>query len=132
MQTIPSPPPNKKGRSSGLFYLAKGESNNLNAMRMSIAREGLTERNLYLRLCRKCKRFPSPPPVIKATDLVAFIIGGENRVILIQPKQIIKIKVPLRKELLSGGYAFTGLQRNGYRYRTPPGWASSAFPWVEM
>ena len=39
-------------------FLIDGDSNDINAARMSAARCGWTQRNLYFRQRRKCKRFP--------------------------------------------------------------------------
>jgi len=47
---------------SCLFSLGGWDSNNINAtVRWTVAREGLTERNLNFRQRRKCKRVPYPP-----------------------------------------------------------------------
>ena len=51
-----------------LFLLAEDEirdSNNLNAMRMSIAAASPMAANLYFRHRRKCKRIPHPNKIVK-------------------------------------------------------------------
>ena len=54
-----------------LFYLMMGFEQSNATVRGTVAREGLTERNLYFRQRRKCRRIPLSTPE-KIPDLIQF------------------------------------------------------------
>ena len=70
-QEMPSP------YGGGISYSVRFEGSN--AMRTSIAADGLTEANNYFRIMRKCKRISHSPPVKTPSNRMVFLFVFSER-----------------------------------------------------